>query len=134
MATYYLDTSALAKTVLSAEQGATALSRLRGPGDQWLTSDLGRTETARVLMRRELPPTAIFDALRGIAVIQLTRDTYDLAGRLQPARLRSLDAIHVAAALSLGPELTAVVTYDARMAEAARLNGLTVLSPGVDAL
>jgi predicted nucleic acid-binding protein len=50
------------------------------------------------------------------------------AGLLPGARLRSLDAIHLAAALSLGAE--AVLTYDDRLAEAARGLGMTVLSPG----
>jgi len=46
-----------------------------------------------------------------------------------PAGLRSLDAIHLASALTLGDELDAFVTYDARQADAARAAGLTVESP-----
>ena len=134
MAHYYFDSSAIAKLFLVSEIGAAELLRLHAGGDMWYTSDLCRTEAARAFARADAPPDTLAKVLTGIGVIEPTRDTYDLAGRLQPARLRSLDAIHVAAALSLGPELTAVVTYDARMAEAARLNGLTVLSPGVDAL
>lgn len=34
---------------------------------------------------------------------------------LGPATLRSLDAIHLASALTLGDDLLAVVTYDRRM-------------------
>jgi hypothetical protein len=44
--------------------------------------------------------------------------------------LRSLDAIHLAAALDLGDDLDGLVTYDERLGEAARLNGITVLAPG----
>jgi predicted nucleic acid-binding protein len=40
-----------------------------------------------------------------------------------------LDAIHVATASLLGPDLEAVVTYDRRMIEAAQLYGLPVASP-----
>jgi len=43
--------------------------------------------------------------------------------------LRSLDAIHLAAALMVAAQLEAVVTYDARMAAAARLLGLRVAAP-----
>jgi len=47
-----------------------------------------------------------------------------------PSLVRSLDAMHVASAEQLGAELTALVTYDARMAEAAREAGLPVAMPG----
>ncbi|HVV10086.1 hypothetical protein [Amycolatopsis sp.] len=43
-----------------------------------------------------------------------------------PGMSRSVDAIHVASAEQLGSELTALVTYDSRMAEAARKAGLPV--------
>ncbi|MBK5250721.1 MAG: VapC toxin family PIN domain ribonuclease, partial [Actinomycetales bacterium] len=43
--------------------------------------------------------------------------------------LRSLDAVHLAAALSLGDDLEGIVTYDDRLAEAAQANGVPVASP-----
>jgi hypothetical protein len=43
--------------------------------------------------------------------------------------MRSLDAVHIAAAMSLGPDLGVVITYDERMDAAARLFGLPVASP-----
>jgi len=51
------------------------------------------------------------------------------AGRLQPDELRSLDAIHLAAALELGDDLEALVAYDDRLRHAARLNGIEVIAP-----
>jgi predicted nucleic acid-binding protein len=48
---------------------------------------------------------------------------------MQPAELRSLDAIHLATAQQLGARLKRVVTYDARMADAARAVGWSVFSP-----
>jgi predicted nucleic acid-binding protein len=63
-----------------------------------------------------------------IDLIHLDDGLLDLAGELQPA-LRSLDAIHLAAALELGDELDAVVTYDARMARGAEALGLRVAAP-----
>jgi uncharacterized protein len=51
------------------------------------------------------------------------------AGSLGPAGLRTLDAIHLATALEFGPELTAFVSYDERLSEAARAKGLTVIAP-----
>jgi predicted nucleic acid-binding protein len=64
-----------------------------------------------------------------IAVVPIDESVRALAGKLHPPELRTLDAVHVATALSLGPDLEAVVTYDARLTAAAKANGLTVLSP-----
>ena len=52
------------------------------------------------------------------------------AGRLEPVSLRSLDAIHVATALSLSVPDLAFITYDDRQATAARACGLDVRQPG----
>jgi predicted nucleic acid-binding protein len=51
------------------------------------------------------------------------------AGLMGPAHMRSLDAIHIAAAMSLGPDLGVVITYDDGLAAAAELLGLQVASP-----
>jgi predicted nucleic acid-binding protein len=48
---------------------------------------------------------------------------------LGPMEMRSLDAIHLAAVAVIAPELTALVTYDKRMAEGATLLGFRVVSP-----
>jgi len=53
-----------------------------------------------------------------------------VAAALAPATLRSLDAIHQASALAIGEELTEIVTYDLRLAAAARIARLEVRSPG----
>jgi len=59
----------------------------------------------------------------------VTTATFEEAGRLDPTLLRSLDAVHLAAALSLGDDLEGIVTYDDRLAEAAQANGVPVVSP-----
>lgn len=59
----------------------------------------------------------------------LSGELLEQAGVLTPPDLRSLDAIHVAAALSLGDDLGDLVTYDARMAVAAQARGLNVIAP-----
>ena len=53
----------------------------------------------------------------------------NVAAALRPPLLRTLDAIHLATALALLPELDAFVTYDDRLAEAARAIGLPVVRP-----
>jgi uncharacterized protein len=66
------------------------------------------------------------DDSQGFAV---ATSTFEAAGRLEPAALRTLDAVHIAAALDLGDDLVGMVTYDDRLAEAARSNGVPVVSP-----
>jgi len=62
--------------------------------------------------------------------ISLSTELLDRAADLSAGvTLRSLDAIHLAAAHMVGGELRAVITYDRRMAEAALGLGLTVESP-----
>jgi predicted nucleic acid-binding protein len=52
----------------------------------------------------------------------------DVAAEIRRPELRTLDAIHLAAAMSV-PELRALVTYDNRLAEAATATGLAVVGP-----
>ena len=61
--------------------------------------------------------------------LELDQPLLERAGTLNPPDMRSLDAVHVAAALSLGSDLAELITYDARMAGAARAQGLVVTSP-----
>ena len=52
----------------------------------------------------------------------------DAAAAIRPTELRTLDAIHLAAAMSV-PGLRALVTYDRRLADAAADAGVVVVSP-----
>lgn len=61
-----------------------------------------------------------------------TEDLLDLAERLGPPSLRTLDAIHLATALDLRPLPECFLCYDARLAAAARAHGLTTAAPGAD--
>jgi predicted nucleic acid-binding protein len=51
------------------------------------------------------------------------------ASTLKPAALRTLDAIHLATAETLGASVGIFVTYDARLAEGARALGMRVAAP-----
>jgi len=62
-------------------------------------------------------------------VIRISDRVLDAAGVLEPAHLRSMDAIHLATAQLLGEDLGQVLTYDARMADAARQLGLKTVAP-----
>lgn len=65
-----------------------------------------------------------------VALLPLGDALLDAATSLEPPPLRSLDAIHLATALSVRDELGAFFTYDERLAEAAERHGLPVASPG----
>jgi predicted nucleic acid-binding protein len=67
--------------------------------------------------------------LASIHLVRLDDQLLERAAELDPVSMRSLDAIHLAAALGVGDELAAVVTYDARMSEAAQALGLPVVAP-----
>lgn len=67
--------------------------------------------------------------LHGIHLIRLDDALLEAAGMLDAAIVRSPDAIHLAAAQQVGPNLTAVVTYDRSMAAAAAVLGFPVVAP-----
>ncbi len=64
-----------------------------------------------------------------ISVIEAGEPIRARASLLEPVAARSLDALHLATAIEVGDALDAVITYDARMASAARSLGLAVAAP-----
>jgi uncharacterized protein len=127
---WYLDSSALVKTVVQEAESSALVNWLRDK-DRIAACDLVRVETVRAI--RGSDPAAVPRARQAIGTLILIRlddDLYELAADLDPPLLRSLDAIHLAAALSVGRDLAGVVTYDGRMAEGARTLGLEVEAPG----
>ncbi len=127
----YLDPSAIVKLVI-AEREHEDLRRYLDAGSRFATSLLAVTEVGRSV-GRVAPGSdgAIAATFRGITVLSIDRRVIDHAARLGPVALRTLDAIHLASAMQLGPELRSFVTYDRRLAAAARDAGLPVASPGM---
>jgi predicted nucleic acid-binding protein len=128
----YLDSSALLKLILPEKESA-ALEAHLAPWPDWISSELCAVECRRTLLRIGAPPSAVRRADHVLAATTLLRfDTalMTLAERVGPPLVRSLDAIHLAAALSIGDYPEAFITYDDRLAEAARALDLTVLQPG----
>jgi predicted nucleic acid-binding protein len=95
-----------------------------------VSSDLLRTELLRATRRgapNRMPRArAVLDS---ITILALPGATFERAAELEPSALRSLDALHLAAALELGDDLDGMVTYDARQADAAARHGVTVIAP-----
>lgn len=126
----YLDTSAVVK-LLVREAETTALRRWLRRRPHRTASALLRVELLRAA-KRAGAPALVAEARRllgGITLVSIDTPILDRAAELDPAVLRTLDAIHLATALTLGSDLDALVTYDSRMAEAARTLGLPVSAP-----
>lgn len=134
MTACYLDASALVKLTTREAESDALRRELAGYRDR-LTSRLATVEVPRALARRG-PETAATarnaaaHALEAMTVIELDEELASVAAGLEPATLRTLDAIHLASALTLGDELSAFVTYDTRLGAAARAAGLNVVMPG----
>lgn len=94
------------------------------------TGTLGFVETVRTLDLVGHFPKAMEEMGARITEILLTRKVRDAAALLV-GRLRTLDAIHVAGALSPRDDLTALATYDRRMLETAVAEGLSAHAPGM---
>jgi hypothetical protein len=125
----YVDSSAIVKLAV-AEPESLALRRFLSRRQPLVTSALARTEVARALMPSG--PEAVSrgeEVLRRIELMRLNDRVLMAAGRMQPAELRSLDAIHLASAGLLGSLVKQIVTYDERMAVAGTAAGWSVATP-----
>lgn len=123
----YLDTSAAMK-LISDERESDALRRYLDEGRPVVSSDLLETELRRIGVRYGIDQVLITAVLDGVTLTPLTRDQFREAGLYPQPGLRSLDALHLAGAL--GIDASTMLTYDIRLAEAARAHGLEVVAPG----
>jgi hypothetical protein len=125
----YLDSSAIVKLAVREPESA-ALRRWLRRKRPLVTSALARTEVLRALLPAGEEAVGRGRAvLRGLALLRVNDRVLEAAGLLLPVALRSLDAIHLATARELGDELGSLVTYDDRLAEAARALGHRVTAP-----
>lgn len=136
MALFYVDASALVKLVRD-EPESDALRAFLAEADL-VSCELVLTEVPRAIRRAaaydpRLPLDTLLaragELIGALALAALDRALLAAAGALAEPALRALDAIHVAAAVSLSP-LDAFVSYDERQAAAARLTGLRTVTPG----
>ena len=125
----YLDSSAIVKLVQEESESPQLRAWLRGQVHV-VSSVLARVEVIRAA--RLGGPAAGLKAIQildQIDLIDLTKELLERAGFLDPSTLRSLDAIHLAAALAFDGGAV-VVTYDRRMETGAQAVGLRVAAPG----
>lgn len=98
--------------------------------DGYVSSALLAVEAIRACARygkRYADDARLF--LEGLALLPLDEAVLAEAASLQPVGLRSLDALHLATALSVRDEIGGFVTYDERLADAASDQGLKVVRP-----
>ena len=128
----YVDSSGLVKLVL-VEQESAALHQFLADGQRPVTSRIATVEVRRAVAR-VVRLTSAHEALLGeiwarSVIVELHEQLAEAAARTGQRTLRSLDAIHLATAVSVQDEIDAFVTYDLRLAEAARSLGLSVVAP-----
>jgi len=124
----YFDSSAIVKLGRPEQESMALIDYLDDRQPSAVTSMLADVEVRRALERLRSRGADPGDHLRGFFLIDLSRDVRDWAVKVAP-ELRSLDAAHLATALSLEVDLD-FVTYDDRLAAAARAAGLRVVQPG----
>lgn len=133
----YIDSSALIKRAVREHQSVALIDAI----DQWVAEQsalysstlawIEITRTVRSRLDQEAPAElveAIENAVAGITECRITEPVADIARRIGPATLRSLDAIHLATATLVGADL--VCAYDQRMLTAAAQLGFRTISPG----
>jgi uncharacterized protein len=129
----YFDTSALVKLVAAEDETEALRAWIAERGDvRSVTCDLARTELMRAVRRIDADLLArVREVLDDLTIVGVPAELFTAAGRLEPATMRSLDAIHLAAALDLGDDLDVLVAYDERLAGAAKSHGIEVAHPGL---
>lgn len=128
----YLDSSAIVKLVVR-EPESPALFDWLATRPHRVSSVVARVEVLRALRRAGFSGASVrqraVNALDRIGLLAVDRSVLDAATELEPPELRSLDAIHLATALSVGTDLAGLVTYDERLAAAAARSRVEVWAP-----
>lgn len=131
MSRWYLDTSAALKLIVEEAESEALASAIDSHAPALVACHLLETEVRRAAVRLPgVDQEVASGLLAGVDLYELPTSLFQEAGLLPGAGLRSLDALHLAAAIRIGVDR--VVTYDARMASSARELGLTVFAPRAD--
>lgn len=128
----YVDTSALGALLVDQPESSALVEWLDQEPAVLVSSDLLETELRRVAVREGIDQADVSRLLDGVAMAALDRAVYRSAGFLPMPYLRTLDALHLEAAIRL--DVSAILTYDRRLAEAALSVGLEVIAPGTESV
>ena len=129
MTVYYLDTSVAAQILLGhSPEAAEWLDTVIAAADSSVvTSRILRTELTRVLRREQLPVSLRQELLDYLGLVPLTEAVLAEAEAIIP-HLKTLDAIHLASAISTGLDVV-IVTHDTAMREVAETIGYATHDP-----
>jgi predicted nucleic acid-binding protein len=128
----YLDSSALVKLVLPEDE-TVALREALFDWPERVSSELAGVEVLRAAQRASDDAEVHRRAeavLDGLHLLSVESSILREAARLAPTALRSLDAIHLASALSLEEDLGGLSVYDPSLRKAALDLGLRIVAPG----
>jgi uncharacterized protein len=128
---YYADTSAVIKLLVEESHSKAFAAFYDSHSDaEWVSSALLRVELMRAVTRSApvLLPAAR-ELLQVFSYIAIDDEIIDAAMNEPDRMLGSLDAIHLATARLLGPDLDGLVSYDDRLSRAAQDAGLALISP-----
>ena len=124
----YVDSSAIVKLVVREHESAALRRYLRGRA--LVSSALAGVEVARaVLPHGARTLRTAREVLSRIELVRINARVLSRAATMDPADLRTLDAIHLATASLFGDSLHRFVCYDGRLASAANAGNWTVVSP-----
>ena len=124
----YLDSSAIVKLVVREPESAALRRYIRRR--RLVSSALARAEVARAVMPLgETASRRARDVLSRIDLVRINDRVLTMAGAMEPASLRTLDAIHLATASLFGATLSRIVCYDERISRAAEAGGWRVTAP-----
>ncbi len=125
---HYLDSSAIVKLVVREPETARLVEALR-EDPVVVSSHIAWTEVVIATRRAGRSTARAERILDGIALVPIDEGILREAATLGPKELRTLDAIHLATAISLRPDVRTMITYDIRQSQAASALGLAVLTP-----
>ena len=122
----YVETSAAAKLLKREPESAAVrefIARLIDDEHLVVTGRMLETELRRLAVRQGIDQEKASEILD---VLEHDRSQFRQAGTIGGDQVRSLDALHLAAALRVGAD--AMITFDERLKRACELVGLPVLS------
>ena len=126
----YFDSSAIVKLVHLEPESQALIDYLASDEIEVSTSVVAEIEVIRALRRLRDTKPEIEQAMKGFYLLGLDEEVRQDACSIGATTLRSLDAVHLATALAIDDDELEFITYDNRLADAARSEGLTVVQPG----
>jgi predicted nucleic acid-binding protein len=142
----YVDSCALVKLIVVEKESAALSTAISGRRADLVTSELALTEVVRTVRRSgfddqrraRIDPAVLEERLTEAAGLldEIDLIVLDTATLLNAAiyeddpHVGTLDAIHLVSAREIESDLESFITYDRRLAHAAKAAGLPLLQPG----